>query len=632
LLASAQVHIIEDTMTDQSPLRRLLLLLCVALIIGGVANALWTIGGVTSSASPADGLDPSTLATTALGEVQDAFDNDTAATDTDANGAGGDTGSSDAVPTEATPTEEAPKPLIPYQVADGVSTALVDALADLGERAGVNFVATAEQSPDLLFQLDLQRDGGEAIYQELFAVTSRFDTIEPSIRYTETKSLWRGGPVPLTGDESAPDDAVAGDERIAPGLVVLSDTLPALTSLLGPAGSSVWAVATITEVVDAVWANENTLAMVPFDQLQPRLAVFKVDGQTPVENAAHFDPAAYPLVVTNYVHYLNLEGPQAAFVTQLIDELPVGNRDAELVTVVAMTGVTAMCRQTAQQMDINGPAWPAEVVGPELASADITHISNEVPFTDPCETNTNPDNLNFCSKLEYYATLEASGTDIIGLTGNHQNDFGRAEARNSLAFYESKGLPVYGGGIDREAAYAPLYLERNGTRFAFLGANSYGPKFAWATDAEPGSAKFDLAVMSATIRAIKETGKADVVLVELQYQESYDPTPLIDQRNDFNALVRAGADIVTGVQSHVPQGMEFTDGRLILYGLGNLYFDQMWGQATREGMIVKHTFYDGRHISTQILTTLLYDYGQPRWTSPAERAAILNRVFASSYW
>ena len=618
-------------MTDQSPLRRLLLLLCVALIIGGVANALWTLNGATSSASPADGLDPSTLLTTALGDAPDAVDDGTAAIDSDADDTGGDTGSSGAVLTEAAPTEEAPKPLISYQVSDGVSTALVGALADLGERAGVNFVATAEQSPDVLFQIDLERDGGEAIYQELFAVTSRFDTIEPSIRYTETKLLWNDRRVTPAGDGSAPDDA-AGDESVALGLVVLSDTLPALTSLLGPAGSSVWAVATITEVVDAVWANENTLAIVPFDQLQPRLAVFKVDGQTPVENAAHFDPVAYPLVVANYVHYFNLEGPQAAFVTELIDDLPVGNRDAELVTVVAMTGVTAMCRQTAQQMDVNGPAWPAEVVGPELASADITHISNEVPFTDPCETNTNPDNLNFCSKLEYYATLEASGTDIIGLTGNHQNDFGRAEARNSLAFYESKGLPVYGGGIDREAAYAPLYLERNGTRFAFLGANSYGPKFAWATDEEPGSAKFDLAIMSATIRAIKETGKADVVLVELQYQESYDPTPLIDQRNDFNALVRAGADIVTGVQSHVPQGMEFTDGRLILYGLGNLYFDQMWGQATREGMIVKHTFYDGRHISTQILTTLLYDYGQPRWTSPAERAAILNRVFASSYW
>jgi poly-gamma-glutamate capsule biosynthesis protein CapA/YwtB (metallophosphatase superfamily) len=51
------------------------------------------------------------------------------------------------------------------------------------------------------------------------------------------------------------------------------------------------------------------------------------------------------------------------------------------------------------------------------------------------------------------------------------------------------------------------------------------------------------------------------VLAELQYQESYDTQPLADQRQDFTALVRAGADIVTGVQSHVPQGIEFSDGR-----------------------------------------------------------------------
>jgi poly-gamma-glutamate synthesis protein (capsule biosynthesis protein) len=78
--------------------------------------------------------------------------------------------------------------------------------------------------------------------------------------------------------------------------------------------------------------------------------------------------------------------------------------------------------------------------------------------------------------------------------------------------------------------------------------------------------------------------------------------------------------------------MEFTEGKLVLYGLGNLYFDQMWGQTTREGMIVKHTLYQGRHISTQILTTLLYDYGQPRWTSPQERTSLLERVFGASYW
>ena len=175
-------------------------------------------------------------------------------------------------------------------------------------------------------------------------------------------------------------------------------------------------------------------------------------------------------------------------------------------------------------------------------------------------------------------------------------------------------------------------MTHNGNRLAFLGANSYGPKMAWATDTEPGAAEFDLAILSYLIRQLKEEGKADVVLAELQYQESYDTQPLADQRQDFGALTRAGADIVTGVQSHVPQGMEFLDDRLILYGLGNLYFDQMWDQATREGMIVKHTVYDGRHIGSQILTTLLYDYGQPRWTTPAQRASILSRVFANSHW
>jgi poly-gamma-glutamate synthesis protein (capsule biosynthesis protein) len=283
-------------------------------------------------------------------------------------------------------------------------------------------------------------------------------------------------------------------------------------------------------------------------------------------------------------------------------------------------------------MDVRGAAWPAEVVGPELAAADVTHISNEVPFVADCETDVSMDNYNFCTKMEYLETLRLTGVDIIGLTGNHQNDYGPTNALKSLEFYADENLPVYGGGRNRSEAYAPFYLEHHGNRLAFLGANSYGPQMAFAGETTPGSAKFDLNVMSAAIREIKQEGLADVVLAELQYQESYDTMPLIDQRNDFNALVKAGADIVTGVQSHVPQALEFTDGRLIMYGLGNLFFDQMGSTPTRENLIAKHTFYDGRHISTQILTTLLYDYGQPRWTTPEQRQSLLTRIFDYSYW
>jgi poly-gamma-glutamate synthesis protein (capsule biosynthesis protein) len=351
-----------------------------------------------------------------------------------------------------------------------------------------------------------------------------------------------------------------------------------------------------------------------------------------VENANNFDAAIYPLVATLYAENLGKTPAEQAAIRARLAELPAGNRDPQRLTVIAMTGVTAMVRLTAEQMDQRGVDWLAEVVGPELASADITAISNEVPFVPGCETNTDMGNLTFCSKPEYMAALRACGVDIIGLTGNHQNDYGRDDAIISLDIYAEAKLPVYGGGRNKADAFAPLYLEHNGNRLAFLGANSYGPTFAWATDSQPGSAQFDLNIMSATIRNIKEQGRANVVLAELQYQESYEVTPLLDQRNNFNALVRAGADIVTGVQSHVPQAMEFTNGKLVLYGLGNLFFDQMWSQSTREGMVVKHTIYNNRHISTQLFTTLLYDYGQPRWATPEERTAILQRVYGASYW
>jgi hypothetical protein len=463
--------------------------------------------------------------------------------------------------------------------------------------------------------------GASRVYTVTFAAAVRFDTVEPAVGWEALRALWSGALVeePLraslhaTGTLAVPWRAVA----------VLTETLPLLTQVLGDPSSAVVGYATQPELVEALWQGRTTLAILPFDQLEPRLAVLAVDGQNPVENSAHFDPARYPLVAHLYA--------QGA-ARQLLAGLPSNNRNPALLTVLTMTGVTALCRMTAAQIEQFGPAWPAAVVGPELASADLTHISNEVPFVEGCAVNTDPENFNFCSKPEYMESLWASGVDIVGMTGNHQNDFGRQNAAASLARYVEWGLPYYGGGQNLDEAYAPLYLEHNGNRLAFLGANSYGPAMAWATAALPGAAPFDLAILSATIRAIKQQNRADLVFVELQYQESYDVQPLVDQRLDFNALVRAGADVVTGVQSHVPQAIEFTEGKLVLFGLGNLYFDQMGAQATREGMVVKHTLYAGRHLSTQILTTLLYDYGQPRWSTPEQRADLLERVFGASFW
>ena len=86
------------------------------------------------------------------------------------------------------------------------------------------------------------------------------------------------------------------------------------------------------------------------------------------------------------------------------------------------------------------------------------------------------------------------------------------------------------------------------------------------------------------------------------------------------------------MQAHHPQAIEFgADGRhVILYGLGNLFFDQMFDLGVRQGLIARHTIYQGRLLQTELLTTMLEDYVQPRWATAAERAEILNAVFAAS--
>jgi poly-gamma-glutamate synthesis protein (capsule biosynthesis protein) len=466
-------------------------------------------------------------------------------------------------------------------------------------------------------RLETDDSGGTPIYRAVYVPATRFDVIHPAIDSESIRTLWRGDPI-------------AEDASYAQ-IAVVSDTLPSLTTLLGPAGLAISGYKNIDDVTNAVWADRKVLALLPFDALIPELAVLAVDGQNPIDNSRKFSVNSYPFILTIYAQSVDQEKPYQAILEEISAQSGSSNRREDQLTVLAMTGVTAMTRMTAQQMELYGAAWPAQIVGPELTDADITVVSNEVPFVEECVINVDPNNFNFCSAPEYMAALEAVGVDIVGLTGNHQNDFGRENSLKTLEIYAQAGLPVYGGGKNKAEAMAPLYFEHNGNRLAFLGANSYGPPIAWATDGQPGSAPFDLNIMSATIRNIKEQDLADVILAELQYQETYGVEPLIDQRMNFGALIRAGADIVTGIQSHVPQAIEFEGGRLILHGLGNFFFDQMVG-TTREGLVVKHTIYDGRHISTQVLTTLIYDYGQPHWATESEREMILGRVFNASYW
>jgi poly-gamma-glutamate synthesis protein (capsule biosynthesis protein) len=141
--------------------------------------------------------------------------------------------------------------------------------------------------------------------------------------------------------------------------------------------------------------------------------------------------------------------------------------------------------------------------------------------------------------------------------------------------------------------------------------------------------------MQADIAALKS--QADVVFGEVQHTEfneagDYQTEPIPQQEADFRGMIDAGADVVTGVMAHAPQAVETHGEKLILYGLGNLYFDQTWSWPTQTGLVARHTIYKGELINTELLVTVIDKNFQLRWATPAERIQVLKSVFDVSRW
>ncbi|MCZ7543680.1 MAG: CapA family protein [Anaerolineae bacterium] len=361
----------------------------------------------------------------------------------------------------------------------------------------------------------------------------------------------------------------------------------------------------------------------PFDALRPEWKVLAVDGVNLLDRAA--DLAGYPLRVG-----VGLHGPADAVdaagrALAVQGAWRVTNRDPARMTVLAMTGVTALARVTARRMDEVDVTYPAGDILPVLEQADILHVSNEVSFSPDCQPDYRWTSMSFCARASYFDLLTHIGVDVVELTGNHLNDYGTAGLDYSLGLFEAAGMGVFGGGRNLEAARAPWRTEHNGNTFAFVGCNPVGPPNAYATADRPGAAPCDYGALRQQIGAL--AGEVDVVVVTQQYWEFDHANPTPQQVEDFSSLARAGADIVSGSQAHQPQGLAFVEGRFVHYGLGNLFFDQMQAVNLREMFIDLHVIYEGRHISTALFTGMLEDFARPRPMTPDERRDFLGRLF-----
>jgi poly-gamma-glutamate synthesis protein (capsule biosynthesis protein) len=447
----------------------------------------------------------------------------------------------------------------------------------------------------------------------IYAFVAPFPTLTEGVGTDDIRLAWGGNPAP----------ALAGSQ-----LWMDESTLAVFTALWGEPGLDAVNTAPADILRETLWSSQKPgFAIIPFENLEPRWKVLTVGGQSPIHK--EFEPSAYPLTVT-----FACVGKDCSNLN-----LPGSNRDSSKLTVVVMTGVTALVRGTAWTMEQKGILYPGRDIRDWLRKADITHISNEIPFAQNCPyPDPNQEAIAFCSDPRYIELLEDVGADVIEMTGNHFQDWGSSAAYNTIDMYRQRGLLYYGGGSDLADSQKPVEIESNGNRIAFIGCNASGPDYAWATPSQPGAAPCgDFTWMVNEIARLRSEGFLPIVT--FQYYEYYTPEPRPNQVHDFELVADAGAIIVSGSQAHVPQAMEFYNGTFILYGLGNLFFDQMFYQIgnvmstdTRQELIARHVFYDNKYINTELLTAMLEDRSRPRPMTGQERVELLNKLFSVSGW
>jgi poly-gamma-glutamate synthesis protein (capsule biosynthesis protein) len=408
-----------------------------------------------------------------------------------------------------------------------------------------------------------------------------------------------------------------------------------------PDGTLVKIVETLPDP-EVLW-EESAWAIVPFDDLHPKMKVISIDGVSPLFK--DFQAAEYPF---NLQYQLIKDQHSSASInSQEVQDILSGientNRDPDKMTTLIMTGVTALVRATAYRMEQNGVTYPGQEIAHWLREADITHISNEVSFYEDCPF-PDPNNrmLYFCSDPKYIELFEYIGADIIELTGNHNNDalyvWGEDVVPFTLDLYEKSNMKTYGGGLNLDNAKSPVIMTHNGNKIAFIGCNAPGPDYAWATDSQGGAAPCgDYQWMIDEITHLSKEGV--VPIATLQYYEDYYNYPETHHIRDFIPLAEAGAAVVNGSQAHRPKGMAFEGDGFIDYGLGNLFFDQMGYtingenlQQTSWEVIQRHTIYNGQLLSTELLTAKLVDYAQPRPMTEKERVVFLEELFTASGW
>ena len=219
----------------------------------------------------------------------------------------------------------------------------------------------------------------------------------------------------------------------------------------------------------------------------------------------------------------------------------------------------------------------SKCISPEILkmtnAADVFYLNHEYSISDrgePLEGKL----YTFRAKPERMALLEEMGTDLVSLANNHVYDYGEDALLDTLDLLDEAKIPYVGGGRNIDEAKQPIYYVVNGIKIGFVAATNaevvyYTPA---ATEDSPGVLEaYDTAEYNQVIK--DAAGQCDYLIAYIHWGPEDTNVYEQYQHDTGKEFLDAGADIVVGGHPHVLQGMEYIDGKPVVYSMGDFWFN-----------------------------------------------------------
>lgn len=202
---------------------------------------------------------------------------------------------------------------------------------------------------------------------------------------------------------------------------------------------------------------------------------------------------------------------------------------------------------------------------------DLAFYNQETPFGGKAMGYSGYPRFNTPSEIG--DDMLEMGFNLVSLATNHTMDRGEEGVLNSLTYWNTKKDVLTAGSYSSEEDRDKIVIkEKNGIKYTML---AYATLTNYAvTSGKPYLLNmYNKEKVKADIEKVRD--KVDLLMVSMHWGTEYATTPNTQQKEIAAYLASLGVDIIIGHHTHSVQPIEYIDGTLVVYSLGNFISSQL---------------------------------------------------------